>query len=76
MKQVRKHERLINMAALSVIIFAFTSSIIMVGWFIKQPHLNAETPPREPNHAVELPSEHVSPDTKSELPPNTGVILI
>lgn len=76
MKQVRKHERLINLAALSVIIFAFSSSLIMVGWFFKQPHLNAETAPLEPHHAVELPSEQAAPDAPPDLPPSTGVILI
>jgi len=76
MKQVRKHERLINMAALSVIIFAFSSSVIMVGWFIKQPHLNSDAASPQPHHSVELPTEHTPQEAPAELPPTTGVILI
>ena len=76
MKQVHKHERLINMAALSVIIFAFSASIIMVGCFFKQPHLNAQTATQEPRHSVELPPERAPAESPNELPPTTGVILI
>jgi hypothetical protein len=77
MKQVRKHERLINMAALSVIVFAFTSSIIMVGWFIKQPHITAESPSLEARHKGEPSLEKSEPHLPAEeLPPATGVILI
>jgi len=77
MKQVRKHERLINIAALSVIVFAFTSSIIMVGWFIKQPHMAAESPSMEARHPHERSFERSEPHVPAEeLPPATGVILI
>lgn len=76
MKQVNKHERLISVAAISVIIFAFSSSLIMVEWFFKQPHLNAEPPAVEPHHAVERPAEHPSSDVPPALPPSTGVILL